>query len=133
MNKLRLFIAILALVLSETGVCRAASTDQWIGKAANATGALARGDVKTAAEQAVGTTNIPLARQTNVSAGPGSVWLRQGIPAGELRNPYLNTAATYNVGTTLGRSPNLSQNVQVSENNRYFSNTTTFSGNFDRK
>ena len=107
----------------------AASTDRWVGKAVNTANALARGNVAGAAEQTMGRANLPLTRQTDVSVSPRGVGLRQGIKPLSFNNPYLNFGSTYRAGAGLNRNgtPNLSQNVQVTSRNPYFSNTTTFS------
>ena len=123
--------------VSLASACFGASTDEWVGKAVNAATALARGNANGAAQQAIGTVNVPLARQTNLSAGLGNVWLRQGIvPSGKFNSPFFNIGSAYNAGLgfrDFSHLPNLSQNVQVSAGNRYLSNTTTLSGNFRRK
>ncbi len=117
-------VAVLAQVIL-SGVCFGYSTDELIGKATNVTMSLARGNVSSAASQAIGGYNIPVASGSNLYLNPSSVGFQQGIKPLSASNPYLNFGTNYNASVNPLHPTQLSQNVQVSSGNPYFSNSTT--------
>jgi len=101
------------------------STDDLIGKAANATTSLARGDVNGAASQMIGGYAIPVTQASHIYASPYGVNFQQAVRPLSVSNPYLGVGTTYNAYVNPIHPANIAQNVQVNSGNSYFSNNTT--------
>lgn len=108
----------------------AVSTDEWIGKAANAAANLASGNPEGAVQQMVPSYYVPITKQSGVNAGLGSANFHQQIPGlNQASSKLMGVSGAYNAGINYGPrgigTP--SHNVQVGAGNQYISNTTTFS------
>ena len=137
----RKFLAVLSIAVFIGGSKSFAGlTDDLIRRGGNAAAQLAQGNTQGALYETVPYSSygsyIPVTKQTSLNAGLGGTYLKQGlIPFSTLNTKYLNLGANYNVGSAFnfGGSPYLSQNVQMSASNPYFSNTTVFTPKLGRK
>lgn len=126
----KIILCLLSILFSLNGAAFAATTDEWVGKAANAATTLASGSTEGAVQQMVPSYYVPLTGQSGVQAGPSSVNFHQQIPGvNQLSTKAFGVSGTYNAGASYGlnRLPAPSQNVQVNAGNQYLSNTTTVS------
>lgn len=124
-----------AIFIAES-LCFASLTDVLVRRGSSAAVQLAQGNAQGAVYQTIPSVDVPLAHQTNLNAGLGGINLRQGIlPFNSLNTKYLSFDANYNAGSPLNFKgiPNLSQNVQMSARNPYFTNTTTLTPTLGRR
>ncbi len=124
----KIILCLLSILFFGNGAGFAATTDEWIGKAANAATSLASGNTEGAVQQMVPNYYVPLTGQSGIQAGPGSVNFHQQVPGvSQLSTKAFGVSGTYHAGASYGlnRLPTPSQNVQVNAGNQYLSNTTT--------
>lgn len=126
----RTVLFLLLILCAGNGAGFAATTDEWVGKAANAATTFASGSTEGAVQQMVPSYYVPLTGESGVQAGPSSANFHQQIPGvSQLSTKAFGMSGTYHAGASYGlnRLPTPSQNVQVNAGNQYLSNTTTVS------
>jgi hypothetical protein len=119
------------LVYALSGGMVLAGSEEWVRKAGDAAGSLARGDVNSAVYNALPTANVPLKNKSQVSLSARQIGFHQPIlPTQKISGTPFSLSSGYNASVPVTtHRPNIGQNVNVGLNSPYVQNNTTFSDN----